>query len=244
MIRGEQSSPAPHASGQPFEVLFRRELPAGVCVAVSLPDGDGFALPAGLHPGEAAFVHGSPAARRVTFIGGRVALRLAIEALAGKDQARAAILSTPRGAPAMPPGFVGSVSHKRELAVAIVARAEPTPRTTVGIDVEIPRPLRTDIAARVLTPDERAELSDRTPAARDAEVLFRFAAKEAIYKALDHWVQRMVSFQEVEIAVAQDAPPVVRLSLARGEGPFTVELYDMRVEGLVLAVASVTPKKK
>jgi hypothetical protein len=44
-----------------FEVLFRRELPAGVCVAVSLPEGDGFPLPAGLHPGEAAFVHGSPA---------------------------------------------------------------------------------------------------------------------------------------------------------------------------------------
>ena len=39
-----------------------------------------------------------------------------------------------------------------------VARAEPTPRTTLGIDVEIPRPLRTDIATRVLTDGERAAL--------------------------------------------------------------------------------------
>src|SRR5215510_3822888 len=128
-----------------FAVLFRRELPAGVCVAVSLPDGDGFALPAGLHPDEAAFVHGSPAARRATFVGGRLALRLALAELGADPKSVGAILSTPRGAPAMPSGFVGSVSHKRELAVAIVARAEPTPRTTVGIDLEIPRPLRADI---------------------------------------------------------------------------------------------------
>src|SRR5215510_283909 len=178
-----------------FAVRFKRELPAGVCIGVSLPEGEAFALPPALHPAEAAFVHGSAASRRAGFIGGRMALRLAIEALGGEaDQAGQAILSTPRGAPALPAGFVGSVSHKRELAVAIVARAEPTPRTTVGIDLEIPRPLRADIASRVLTPDESAALADLDPAARDGEVLFRFAAKEAVYKALDPWLQRLVSF--------------------------------------------------
>jgi phosphopantetheine--protein transferase-like protein len=139
----------------------------------------------------------------------------------------------------MPAGFVGSVSHKRELAVAIVARAEATPRRTVGIDLEIPRPLRGDIATRVLTPDERAELADRTPAARDAEVLFRFAAKEAIYKALDHWVQRLVSFQEVAIATAPDGRREARLSLAHAEGPFRVGLHDASADGLILVAAAV-----
>ena len=154
------------------------------------------------------------------------------------------ILSTPRGAPALPSGYVGSVSHKRELAVAIVARAEPTPRTTLGIDVEIPRPLRTDIATRVLTDDERAALAGLDPAARDAEVLFRFAAKEAIYKALDPWVQRMVSFQEVEIVAAPGGGRHARLALPVGEGPFRVELHDASDEGLVLVVAAITPEKK
>ena len=112
-----------------FPVRFQRELPAGVCVAVSLPEGDGFAMPPALHPDEAAFVFASPAPRRASFIGGRVALRTAMTALGadagqlGDASPALPILSTPRGAPALPSGYVGSVSHKRELAVAIVARA-------------------------------------------------------------------------------------------------------------------------
>jgi phosphopantetheinyl transferase (holo-ACP synthase) len=152
-------------------------------------------MPPALHPDEAAFVLRRPRSAARSFIGGRVALRTAMTALGadagqmGDASPALPILSDPaRGARAAV-RYVGSVSHKRELAVAIVARAEPTPRTTLGIDVEIPRPLRTDIATRVLTDDERAALAGLDPAARDAEVLFRFAAKEAIYKALDPWVQ-------------------------------------------------------
>jgi phosphopantetheine--protein transferase-like protein len=230
-----------------FDVIFERALPAGVCVAVSLPEGDDFALPPGLHPDEAAFVHSSPSARRLTFIGGRLALHAAMAALgpgAAAGAPPAPILSTPRGAPAMPAGFVGSISHKRELAVAIAARAEPTPRTTIGIDVEVARSLRADIAPRVLTPAERSSMAGLTGEARDIAVLFHFAAKEAIYKALDPWVQRMVSFQEVEIATASDTGLHVRLALTRGEGPFAVELQEVHANGLVLAVATVTPEKK
>jgi 4'-phosphopantetheinyl transferase EntD len=230
-----------------FAVRFRRESPAGLCVAVSLPEGGDFAPPPALHPDEAAFVHSSPAARRATFIGGRVALRAALDELdPGSGAAAPAMLSTARGAPMLPPGFVGSVSHKRELAVAIVARAEPTPRTTIGIDVEVPRPRHVDISARVLTPAERAAVAGLDPAARDAEVLFRFAAKEAIYKALDPWVQRLVSFHEVELATAPDGSRRARLDLKRGEGPFRVDLYDIgsAVDDLVLVVASITPEKK
>jgi phosphopantetheine--protein transferase-like protein len=139
----------------------------------------------------------------------------------------------------MPSGFVGSVSHKRELAVAIAARSAPTPLTTIGIDVEIARPPRTDIAPRVLTAGERAALAGLDAAARDAAVLLRFAAKEAIYKALDHWVQRLVSFQEVEIVAGPDGGLRATLSLARGEGPFAVELHDASGDGLVLVAASV-----
>jgi 4'-phosphopantetheinyl transferase EntD len=227
-----------------FALRFRRALPAGTCVGVSLPQGDGFALPPGVHPEEAALVHAWPAARRATFIGGRVAMRTAMAALgAGADEAAWPILPTPRGAPALPPGFVASVSHKREIAVAIAARAEPTPRTTIGIDVEIPRPLLTDIAPRVLTPAERAEIAGLVPVARDAEVLFRFAAKEAIYKALDPWVRRLVSFQEVEIGTGSDGGRTARLALARDDGPFAVELHDASDDAFVLVVATVTPAR-
>jgi enterobactin synthetase component D len=228
-----------------FAVLFRRELAAGTCVGVSLPQSDGFALPPGVHPDEAALVHASAPARRATFVGGRVAMRAAIAALgAGADETGRPILPTPRGAPAVPPGFVASVSHKREIAVAIAARAELTPRTTIGIDVEIPRSLRTDIAPRVLTLAERSEIAGLDPRARDAEVLFRFAAKEAIYKALDPWVRRLVSFQEAEIGTAPDGGRIARLTLARDEGPFAVALHDASDDAFVLVVATVTPEKK
>jgi len=228
-----------------FAVLFRRELTAGTCVGVSLPQGDAFAVPPGVHPDEAALVHASPAARRATFIGGRLAMRTALAALgAGADEAAWPILPTPRGAPAPPPGFVASVSHKREIAVAIAARAEATPRTTIGIDVEIPRSLRTDIAPRVLTPGERAEIAGLDPAAREAEVLLRFAAKEAIYKALDPWVRRLVSFQEVAIGTAPDGHRTVQLDLPRDDGRFVVELHDASDDAFVLVVATVTPEKK
>ena len=69
-----------------FEVMFEHVPPAGTCVAVSLPEGDDFAPPPALHPDEAAFVHASPAARRATFMGGRVAMRAALSAL-GADAA-------------------------------------------------------------------------------------------------------------------------------------------------------------
>jgi len=225
--------------------MFEHVLPAGTCVAVSLPAGDDFAPPAALHPDEAAFVHASPAARRATFMGGRVAMRAALVAQ-GADAAETGvpILSTPRGAPAMPPGFVGSISHKRELAVAIVARAAPTPLATIGIDVEVARPLRSDIAPRVLTPAERAALAGLDGAARDAAILFRFAAKEAIYKALDPRVQRLVSFQEAEIVTDPRGGFGAHLSLARGEGPFSVHLHEVRAHGLVIVVAVVTHATK
>lgn len=205
-----------------FERLFLRELPFGTCVGVALPEG-AFELPATLHPQEAAVARELPEGRRAGWVGGRVALRAALAEL-GVD-APAPILATPRGAPLLPPGAVGSVSHKRTIAVALAARRSEPP-VTVGIDVEALRPLRADIAPRVLTPAELADLPAGGPA-RDAAVLLYFSAKEAIYKALDPWVQRFVAFDEAMVGRAPDGTLEARLALARGEGPFSVQVLAM-----------------
>jgi enterobactin synthetase component D len=227
-----------------FERRFARELPFGGCVAVSLPSidagrdaGGAFELPPVLHAREAAFARGLSPVRRVTWVGGRVALRGALHQL-GVDGA-APIFSTARGAPALPPGLVGSVSHKSTVAVALVARAAGMPSATLGIDVEIVRALRQDIAAHVLTAPERAALPPAGPA-RDAELLRMFSAKEAIYKALDPWVQRFVAFQEVTITRASGGGLSAELALARDEGPFTVELHDASDGELILVAARIT----
>ncbi len=223
-----------------FERRFVLDLPLGICVGVSLPDGP-FELPGELHPEEAAFARTLPEARRAGWVGGRVALRVALDRVSGGGfEVSGPLLATPRGAPLLPAGMVGSVSHKRSIAVALVAR-EPSPRATVGIDVEEIRPLRVDVASRVLTPEEQTALP-ADGAARDAAVLLAFSAKEAIYKALDPWVRRFVGFHEASVARAPDGALTGRLALDRGEGPFSVELHDARVAGetgLVLVAARV-----
>ncbi len=222
-----------------FERRFLLDLPFGTCVGVSLPADGTFDLPAELHPVETAFARALPEARRAGWVGGRVALRAALAAVAVK--ASEPMLSTPRGAPLLPPGAVGSVSHKRTIAVALCAR-ESRPRATLGIDVEDLRPLRVDVASKVLTPEEQAALPGELGAARDAAVLLHFSAKEAIYKALDPWVHRFVGFHEASVARGPDGALTTRLVLERREGPFSVELHDARVAGeagLILIAARV-----
>jgi 4'-phosphopantetheinyl transferase EntD len=222
-----------------FPQRFAVTLPFGACAGVALPDAapPEAQWPAALHAGERAFAAGLPEARRASWIGGRLALRAALEA-AGLS-AGDAILATDRGAPRLPEGVTGSISHKADLAVAVAGR----PPASVGVDLERIRPLRADISTRVLTPRERAAL----PAAgvqRDGQVLRAFSAKEAIYKALDPWVRRYIGFQEVEIAFGPDGALAARLALTGGEGPFAIELIELAGlagTGHMLTVAVARP---
>jgi 4'-phosphopantetheinyl transferase EntD len=229
-----------------FAVAFARDLPFGRCVAVTLPpDGARDEDLAALHPEEAAHARGLGAIRRVTWVGGRIALRAALQDL-GVGPEQGAIGATKRGAPALPPGLVGSLSHKEMLAVALVARSAEEgggrkPAATVGIDVEIARPPRADIAPRVLTPDEHRRVQGLNEAAAARELLIAFSAKEAIYKALDPWVGRYVSFQEVALARDARGALVATLALAHTEGPFAVELHEEPASGLILVAARVRP---
>lgn len=161
------------------------------------------ALDAMLHPDEAALANALPTARRSSFVAGRAALRTAI-AHADARAMSEPILRTPRGAPRLPKGIVGSVSHKRSVAVALVAPDASRGGTvaTLGIDVE-ERPragqLLRDIAPRILLPSELDQLPTGSTEARQEAVLLFFALKEAIYKAIDPFVHRHVRFREVEV---------------------------------------------
>ena len=72
-----------------------------MCVGVALPEAPERVLPSGLHPDEAAYAQLMAPARRVGFVGGRLALRAALAALGARDVGP--ILATARGAPACPP---------------------------------------------------------------------------------------------------------------------------------------------
>jgi 4'-phosphopantetheinyl transferase EntD len=184
---------------------FTLDLPHGRLVAVDVPDALTDELRAALHADELAHVLTLGPGRQPTFAAGRVALRAALVAIAA-DPAHAARLSAmpylpdPDGAPALPPGVLASISHKRALAVALAAPAEPDGApAALGVDLEDDRPLRVDISRRVLTEGERARVSALPPADRDRGLIEHFALKEAFYKAVNGFRLAHVSFHNVEV---------------------------------------------
>jgi 4'-phosphopantetheinyl transferase EntD len=165
--------------------------PHGTCILLAFADDDALAAAlAALPPAERDHARSLSEVRRRELIAGRTALHLAL------DDFSHAILPDDRGAPVLPAGLSGSVSHKGAVAAAIVA---PADGGFVGIDLERAVPPRRDIAARILTPREQAALPDRGRA-----VTLRFAIKEAIYKAIDPVVRRYVGFTEVELDLIDD----------------------------------------
>jgi 4'-phosphopantetheinyl transferase EntD len=236
----------------PFSRLFQLDLPYGRCVGVALPvlraaaaDGAGDDVPAAalaaLHEDERRHAAALGPLRRVTWVGGRLALRAALDDL---SLAAGAILPTPRGAPALPDAVVGSISHKDGLAVALAAPAGGGWR--VGVDIERVTPRRSDIARHVLRLEERERLAPPSDEPRrQAEILSAFSAKEAIYKALDPFVGRYVAFDEVAVVLRDDGSAGVTLHLRGGaaapapEGPFDVELRWQRRDDIILSTARV-----
>jgi len=166
-----------------------------------------------LHDDERQMALAMAPTRRAGFIAGRVALRAALGALdAGRPTDP--ILHTPRGAPALPAGVIGSISHKATRAVAVVVASE---RGFVGVDLETRANVadirRPSIASRILTAREQDAIRLLDPVAHRDATLLRFSLKEAVYKAIDPIVARYVRFSEVELDVTDDGMATVRLLL-------------------------------
>lgn len=170
-----------------------------------------------LHPEESAHARTLKKYRQVQFVGGRLALRAALEQLGVEPSP---ILSDDRGAPILPPGIAASVSHKRDLAVAMAARHS---HGTLGVDLEDYAPPRLGIADRVLVEEEMQAIADLPEGRRWIALLLRFSIKEAVYKALDPYVRRYVDFHEAVVQPDLHGWAEVELRLKQGEGPFDVE---------------------
>lgn len=172
--------------------------------------------------------------RRTNYLAGRLAL---MEALRHAGAAPHPIGQSARGAPIVPLGFSGSVSHKRlrraegpsVVAAALVAKVEPG-QVTVGVDLETKAPARPDIASRILTAiEQRGLVGGEVDWPR---VLASFSVKESIYKAVDPLLQRYVAFSEAELTDVPAHWPTpggafVRALLARrrGEPSFELEAF-------------------
>src|SRR5688500_3760972 len=132
-------------------IRFDLALAHGRAVAIDVADPDDAVL-AELHPDERTRALTLSPIRRREWVAGRRALRHALTGVA-PAAATAPVLADDRGAPVLGAGAVGSISHKRALAVALAASASGW---TVRVDLEVLGPRRADISERILT---RAELS-------------------------------------------------------------------------------------
>ena len=197
------------------------ETPHGRCVILQLAPGE----EAPLVGAEVTVAAELGPVRRRDFIAGRTALR----SLLGEPLP---IVSDDRGAPVLPAGWVGSISHKGDRAAALLA---PAGGGFVGVDIEHAAPSRQPIERRILTPSEQA----RFTSGRDVTRVF--AIKEAIYKAIDPIVRRYVGFTEVEI---DDAPSgACRVTVIDASRlPVTIDAWWMERDGLWLATARARPR--
>lgn len=131
-----------------------------------------------------------PLARRRASGAARLAARQALISLGGPADA-----PLPRSEgrfPLWPAGFVGSLAHDDEKAVAVVARTEDI--AVLGVDIEPAAPLPEDVAEIVLLPSERSACVQDSVASRAI-----FAAKEAVYKAINPLDGSALEYEDIEV---------------------------------------------
>jgi len=213
-----------------FTIAWTRPVRFGVLAAVPLPAGTApvdEAVLARLAPEERAFALSEHGRRQIEIVGGRLAARAA----AGGSWP--ALLPGPEREPLPPEGWSVSISHKNDLALALVGRADDG---TLGIDLEGDARERIAIAERVCRPEEFEEVQTLPEAERWKNVLVRFAVKEAVYKAVYPHVRHFFGFQAARV----DAGGLVTLFLPPEDPSVRVEtelewLSPQRVLAMVRA---------
>lgn len=204
----------------PFGTLFDLPFYGGWCVGVRLPTElpqDEVSWQHHLATEEIHQSHDMKPRRACEFLGGRIAMRKALRRMSDGEMALfdSPLLRNDRGAPILPLDYRGSISHKDQVAIALVYSKEDTSESAeqlteryVGVDIEnLATSRRTDLLQRrILTATESERLGSlgSTGLTVQQEVLLSFSFKEAVYKAIDPILNRYVSFKEVEVAPHAD----------------------------------------
>jgi 4'-phosphopantetheinyl transferase EntD len=114
---------------------------------------------------------------------------------------------------------------------------------TLGIDLEDYSPERPGITTMVLRESERSIVASLPEDVQWMATLQRFSMKEAVYKALDPYVQRYVGFHEAEVIPELNGIATVALHLKHGEGPFDVDARYTWLAGRLLCTVRIRPDR-
>ncbi len=200
-----------HNAPRPVDALAARLAALGVSIETRrITAGD-----------EAAFPEASePLVRRRASGAARLAARAALGAIGGP--ADAALRRSARGFAIWPEGFLGSLAHDGGFAVAVAARTLEI--AALGVDVESAEALPPDVAEIALLPLERRACAADPPLTRAV-----FAAKEAVYKALNPLDGAAPEYEDIEVDLRAGVARLsdgraLRLDFARGERWIVVAL--------------------
>lgn len=152
--------------------------------------------------------------RRAEFSTGR---RLAREALARLGCSAVSLPPDPDRVPRWPYGYTGSISHSGELCVAVVGRTGDF--AGIGLDIEEASRVQPDLAPLICRPDEVAG-----DFCQKNDLLCRFVAKEAFFKAYFPSTRAFLDFQDVRITASH----VDGRFTAELMKPWSPSLYDRR----------------
>ncbi|QFT60478.1 4'-phosphopantetheinyl transferase Npt [Sulfitobacter sp. THAF37] len=164
-----------------------------------------------LYPVEEQALTGAIPARRREFAAGRAAARLAL--LDAGHPAQAIPVQDNR-APVWPRKIVGSITHSRQLCLAVVSGEAQA----LGVDAEIVQAMDEDMVSTICS--ER-EISQESVLSRDRLALTIFCAKEAAYKAQFPLTGALFGFEVLDVSVYPDAG-CFDARFTRTVGPFAV----------------------
>lgn len=218
---------------------------------------------ADLHPAEVEHMRKMQFHKRILFAGGRVAMRHALRQhmLPGESAfssfrngtehftpaGSTPVLPNSEGAPVLPKGWLGSISHTHGLAAAFASecKCDQPDRVTraLGIDVEATsRVVSSRLARRCLAVDERQSLGMLNSFDLRTDTLLRFSLKEALYKAIHPLVRQTIAWHSVTVWPASDGSCRVDASnLVAALGvPIQVEAQWEQNSGFFVSTASAS----
>ena len=222
--RGVLTPPLASVTGEARPYWTPADLPKcpfGLLVCAVCPGAVPRAVFEALHPAEREYAGTLEGDRHREWTAGRLCLS---SALARLSPTRVPLLVRSSGAPCLPVGIAGSISHKGPLTMALSDRMT----RGIGIDVECAEHGDERLAQRVLTTNERLSLSDLDDEGAAMFVAVHFAAKEAIYKMLSTEEQLAVDFEDIELL----APPL-KVMMSTPWAPVSARVHALPTDARV-----------
>ncbi len=101
--------------------------------------------------------------------------------------------------PVWPKGAVGSITHCKDLAAAIVATSDQY--SGLGLDIETIKKLRYDIGKHICTLHEKDWIKNHSQLSTDLSVILIFSIKESIYKCIYQTLQIRLGLKDCSVYV-------------------------------------------